>query len=323
MLKDTPLPVLTGRNKADSFDSYSVAFPSIFRENKEIFLYYTGSPNKRWSFASIGVACSKDALNFTREGDSILIDQSLSDFACEAVTPAVARVGSNYYMVLSGRKYRHNRRVLGIAYSDDPKGPYRLIKKLHEPKEPWEGFSIDNGSTLIKEEKDVLILYYSNCAPSLTDFITRKPSRRNMGLLKIKIKGTDPRSIELLYPETNPVSTLCGNLGEWNESIFCPGYLSYENNGILFFAASRYSKKPTPQSIGYAIVDSPYINRVIGKPERLVDQTNFELEGGPTFSFDSPSPLMIEDEKILLFYSVMDRQIHSWKIVRNTIELQA
>jgi len=321
MLKDAPQTVLVGR-KAGTFDSYSVAFPSLFRENKEIFLYYTGSPDRNWSFASIGVAWSKDGLNFTRKRDSILMDQFLSDFACEAVTPAVARVRSDYFMVLSGRKHRYNRRVLGIAHSDEPKGPFTLIKKIHKPIEPWEGFSIDNGTTLIKEEEDTLILYYSNCAPSLTDFILRKPFRRSIGILKIKIRGADQDSIETLYPRTNPIISLSGDIGEWNESVFCPGYLLNNDNRNLFFAASRYTAKHSLQSIGYVTVDSPYIRRVIGKPKKLIDHTNFKLKKGTPLAFDSPSPLTIGDGKIFLFYSVMDRRIGSWKIMRNTIELK-
>ena len=43
-LEDYPPIVLDGR-RTKGFDSYSVAFPCVFKENKDIFLYYTGSPD--------------------------------------------------------------------------------------------------------------------------------------------------------------------------------------------------------------------------------------------------------------------------------------
>lgn len=317
-LEDSPQVVLAG-TMDERFDSYSVAFPSIFREGKYLFLYYTGSPNRKWSFASIGVAKSVDGLDFERAAGPIIANQSSSDFAFEAVTPAVARVGSDYFMILAGRKHRYNKRVVGIAHSDTPEGPFTLIKQIRVPAETWEGFGIDNGTTLVREDEDTLILYYSNCAPSLTGFFVRKMFRRRIGLLKIRIGGTAPDSIRVLYQKTNPIEALHGRAREWNESVFCPGYLSNAGTDVLFFAASRYSRKPWIQSIGYAVVASPYLDELLCQPMKLVEQADFGSDPDLVLGFDSPCPYVIEEGRMFLFYSVVDRRTNSWKIMRNTI----
>lgn len=315
-----PNLVLAGRNDG-AFDSYSIAFPSVIKDGKEIFLYYTGSPDKNWSHTSIGVAWSKDGIIFTKATDSILKDQSSSDFAKEAATPAVTKIGSNYFMVLSGRKRRYNRRILGIACSDNPMGPFSLIKNLRKPEEPWEGFSIDNGTTLVKEDENTFFVYYSNCAPTLSDLMLRKTLRRRIGLLRVKIDGVSLASIHAEYLNSNPVVGLKGDVGDWNESTFCPGFFSDRGNNFFFFAASRYSVKPPYQSIGYATVSSPLIHNVIGQPEKLIDGTVFNLDKDAAIAFDSPSPIKINHE-ISLFYSTMNRRTNRWQVVRSTISLE-
>lgn len=321
-LADNPQVVLSGSNRPGNFDCYSVAFASLFQENGEYFMYYTGAVDKHWSYASIGVALSRDLSEFNREGSSIMGNQEDSEFSYEAVTPAVTKLNSNYYMIFAGRKHRYDHRSLGIAWSDDPLGPFNIIGTLYKPSMSLEGYSIDNGPTLIKLQKDELLVYYSNCAPTLKSILLRRPLIRKIWLLKIKIRGTTMNSIEIL--QRRKTIQLNGSFGCWNESVFCPSYLSYRGRGILFFASSTYSLKPTPQFIGYAVVDSPYVMRIISRPSVLFsaeDMQDFAIHATKVIGFDSPCPIMCKSEKIILLYFILDRENNRWAILKSTLHV--
>ena len=323
---DNPQLVLVGSDNINSFDCYSVAFPSLLEEDGEFFLYYTGAADKNWSFASIGVATSKNLFEFRKKEFSIIEDQKNSKFSYEVVTPAITKIKSKYYLIFAGRKHRYDHRVLGIAYSDDPAGPFKIIDTMYKPSADWEGYSIDNGSTLIKLNEDELLIYYSNCAPSLKNIILRKPFIRKIGLLKIKIRGTKKNSIEVFSSKT-PV-LLNGPIGSWYESVFCPGYI-YDRDSdksYLFFASSTYSKRPITQNIGYALIDSPYLMHRIGEPSQLLSAEDLQtLFDKKNLGFDSPCPMSHphEEGKIVLFYSILDRSTNRWSILRNILRINA
>jgi hypothetical protein len=318
-----PQIILRGSDKPDSFDRYSVAFSSLLQENGEYFLYYTGAIDKYWSYASIGIAKSKDLSKFKKKKNPIIEDQEKSGFSHETVTPAATRVGSRYYLIFAGRKHRFNRRVLGIAYSDDPSGPFKIIGTLYKPSMDWEGYSIDNGPTIIKLEENELMVFYSNCAPSIKSLLFRKPFIRKIGLLKVKIRGTKKDSIEV-FPSKTPVP-LNGSIGSWHESVFCPGYIYDQdsNKSYLFFSSSTYSKRPITQYIGYALIDLPYMMHHIGEPFQLLSAEDLQpFFDKKNLGFDSPCPIKSpHDEKIILFYSVLDRNANRWSIFKSTFKV--
>jgi hypothetical protein len=320
----TPQLVLTGSNKKNSFDYYSVAFPSLLEEEGEFFLYYTGAANKNWGFTSIGVATSRNLFEFRRKNGSIIEGQKNSKFSYEAVTPAIIKVKSKYYLIFAGRKHRYDHRVLGIAYSDDPAGPFKIIGVIYKPSVDWEGYSIDNGSTLVKITEDEFLIYYSNCAPSLKNIILRKPFIRKIGFLKVKIKGVTSNSIEV-FSSKNPVS-LNGPIGSWTESVFCPGYLhGLSNENYLFFATSTYSKYPISQYIGYISVDSPFLTYFKSQPFKILSAKDIqEISNIKYVGFDYPCPINDPHKKgkIILLYSVLDRTTNQWSIFRSILEVK-
>jgi hypothetical protein len=305
--------------KNDHFDSYSIAFPSVYKEDEQIFLYYTGAPDRKWSFASIGVAWSKDGNNFSKASDCILVSQHSSFLAREAVTPAVIKIGSNYFMVVSGRKYRYNHRIIGLAVSDDPKGPFNLIKILYLPTDLWEGYSIDNGTTLVKTSDKSFLVYYSNCAAGIRDIFLRKTIRRCIGILEVEVNGLSAIEISVKRLTSGPIVVLNGKKGDWNESVFCPGYFSNSSCSVLFFAASKYSSKPAFQSIGFISVDSPRLGGVLSVPKQIINGSKFTETLEP-IAFDSPSPLQVDENHLLLFYSIKTKT-QSWQIMSSVLEI--
>jgi hypothetical protein len=306
-----PKIVLSGRSEKDAFDAHSVAFPGIYKEAGTTYLYYTGSPDRKWSSASIGVAWSTNGESFERCSNSVILNQSSSDFSWEAVTPAVVKFEANYYMILSGRHRRHNRRALGVAYSSSPKGPFSIIKTVHAHTEQWEGYSIDNGTTIVKVGGNKFLFYYSNCALSFVDTLLRRKLKRQIGFIELAIDDSQ-HEIEITTRE-GPLLGLNGVENSWNESIFCPGYVQLEHKGLLFFASSTYSLGHIPQAIGYAFVDSPKISRILSSPMMLIGPSAFGYSPLSVLAFDSPSPLL-SGNQIDLFFSIMDRQSGDWKM---------
>jgi len=317
-----PQFVLGGSNKINSFDCYSVAFSSLLKEDGDFFLYYTGATDKNWSFASIGVATSRNLFEFKKKEHSIIENQKNSKFSYEAVTPAITKVKSKYYLIFAGREHRYDHRVLGIAYSDDPAGPFKIIDTIYKPSMDWEGYSIDNGSTLIKISDDEFLVYYSNCAPSLKNVVFRKPFIRKIGFLKVKIRGATSSSIEV-FSSKNPIP-LNGPIGSWTESIFCPGYLhGISNENYLFFTASTYTKHPIPQYIGYVSVDSPFLTYFKSQPFKILSVKDIQVISNIRYmGFDYPYPMSNphEERKVVLFYSVLDRATNRWSILRSVLE---
>lgn len=307
------------------FDSGAATFATVFvdEENPDtVYLFYTGAEDANWSRTSIGVATSRDRINFRKadELNPIIEDQRGSFCSKEALTPAVTRVGSHFYMVLAGKSLSRKGRRLGIAYADDPRGPWRIIGELIRPKKYWEGNDIDLGPCITKINESELIVYYSNTSSKwpLNVLFGSRFLQRKIGILKLKI--TSPSSIEAYRYEGNPLKHLNGPKGSWNEWLFCPGYLKIQDVHYLFPAASTYSigfphKQYGKQYIGMVSDSSPYFQ----KPQQisiLIDGPTEKNKIIPTIkreiALDSPCPLLRKN-KLFLYYAVMDRADRIWK----------
>jgi len=303
------------------FDNGAATFETIFVDEEDpgtTYLFYTGAEDTQWSHTSIGLATSKDGINFRKadELNPIIGDQRGSFCSKEACTPAVTRVGNHFYMILTGSPSSRKGRRIGIAYADDPKGPWRIIGELIRPKKYWEGNDIDIGPCIAKISESESIVYYSNASNKLPLSLLFGPRflLRKIGVLKLRIKS--PSSIEAYRYEGNPLKHLNGTKGSWNESLFCPGYLKIQDVHYLFPTTSTYSiGSPYKQSIGMVTDSTPYFQ----KPQQISILIN-----GPTekkkiipairseIALDTPCPL-VRENKLFLYYAAMDRADNIWK----------
>jgi len=314
------------------FDAGASTFICAFIDQEDpdtTHLYYSGAKDTKWSHAAIGLAVSEDHKQFRKIKEvNPVIEGSKGQFnSKESVTPAVVRISNYYYMFFAGStsssKLLPYGRKIGIAYADDPRGPWEVLGVIAKPERYWEGWSIDIGPSIVKlSEKEVLV-YYSNVNNKrpFNMIIGPKYCFRSIGILKVKIKSS--RSIEVLKYEGNPLKHLNGSRGNLNESLFCPGYLSINKKHFLLPSMSTYSiGSPYRQYIGLVSDDTPYFKHA-KTPSILIDGPAEKKEIIPDVSseiaLDTPSPINRED-KIYLYYSVMDRNHGIWKTALSIID---
>lgn len=316
------------------FDQKGASFGSFFVDKDDpetIFLFYSGSKNNKMIGASIGLATSSDRLNFRKEGKNPILIGSPSSFChIQAVAPVVMKLHNRFYMILSGKPSLGSSRRIGIAYADDPRGPWRIIGELIRPIRLWEGSGIDNGPSVVKIDNKTVLLYYSSItstkAYDLFTFLRRYPIRR-IGLLKIRIQGTSLSSIETLRYAGNPLKHLNGPRGSWNESVFCPGHIKMDGTHYLFPTASTYSVGfPYKQYLGMAKSNSPYFHKNATQITKLIDGPKEKSKIIPNIkseiALDTPAPYFdTEKRKLFLYYSVADRANEVWKIALTTFDL--
>lgn len=298
----------------------------------KVFLFYSGVPDVRWSHGAIGLAISNDGFNFRKIGDNPVIEGSNDLFyAREAVFPAVVRVRNRFYMVFTCRSLHKSPRLLGIAYADDLKGPWKVICRLIKPSYAWEGNNIDNGPGIAHLSVDTILVYYSSLSRRITfrDIVAKGFRRlrtpfpyfyftRRIGILKVKIRGTTRSKIETLRHVDNPLGHLNGPRGSWNESLFCPGYMSFEKTHFLFPAASIYSSYPAKQYIGFAASANPFFPVDGTSIRKLIDGSAEKKQIMPDsigeIALDTPIPISRSNgDENYLYYGVMDRKDGVWK----------
>jgi len=314
------------------FDQCGASFGSVIADPdnpKNMFLFYSGTRNINWFRSAIGLATSTDGLSFKKVDNNPLIEGPQKSFChAEALTPAVVRVNNRFYMIFSGRPSGWSPRRLGVAFSDDLKGPWNILGELIKPAYPWEGRGIDNGPSIVKLDDEMILVFYSNTSSSLLRKIFRGYRIRRIGLLKIRIRGPSMHNIEVYRSQFNPLRHLNGTKGSWNESLFCPGYINLQGAHYLIPAASTYStKRPYKQYIGITPSSDPSFSKITSPIEKLID--------GPTeknaiipqikseIGLDTPSPFLKSDEeKLSIYYSVVDRADEIWKIALTTFDFQ-
>jgi len=319
------------------FDKGATAMGSIFLnigDTNKWYLFYTGAVDTKWSRTNIGLATSKNGIEFVKNSEDPLLEADHGHFPCtQALNPAVVRVNNRFYMIFSGKFVSTSSRKLGIAYADDPKGPWQTIGELIKPTYFWEGRNIDNGCSVVKLDDETLLLYYSSLmSPKTYDvfsFLRRYPIRR-IGILKVRIHGTSPSEIEAMRFSGNPLKHLNGHKSSWHESVFCPGYVKLNNTHYLFPAASTYSVGfPYKQYIALVTSCSPYFNpQETSKPAKLIDgpleKTKIIPDIKGEIALDTPSPYFdAENNKLFLYYSAADRVNGIWKTALTTFDLTA
>ncbi|MDH5459798.1 MAG: family 43 glycosylhydrolase, partial [Candidatus Bathyarchaeota archaeon] len=264
---------------SSGFDRCSVDFGSIFIDENDhdtIFLFYSGTRDAQRSCSAIGLAVSNDAFNFRKiSGNPILEGNSQSFNHRETLTPAITRVGNRFYMVFSGRRSSNKSRRIGIAYADDPKGPWHMLGEILKPTRLWEGIHLDNGPTLVKLDETSFLIFYSNLASNskldVFAFLRRYPIRR-IGIAKVRIRGPSLSQIETYKLSTSPLKHLNGARGDWNESVFCPGYFQVNGMHHMVPAASTYSVGfPYKQYIGIASSEALFFDKTNTYIEKLID----------------------------------------------------
>jgi hypothetical protein len=339
-MKDKPIR-LSGKThhgivldvSSSGFDRCSVDFGSIFVDENDpgtIFLFYSGTRDAQWSHSALGLALSNDAFKFRKISDNPILEGNSQSFNHrETLTPVITRVGNRFYMVFSGRRSSNKSRRIGIAYADDPKGPWHILGEILKPTHVWEGVHLDNGPALVKLDETSFLIFYSNLDNSQFDifaFLRRYPLRR-IGIAKVRIQGPSLSQIEVYKLSTNPLKHLNGARGDWNESVFCPGYFQLNGMHYMVPAASTYSVgSPYKQYIGIASNNTAYFNKACTNIEKLIDGPSEGSEIIPNIKsqicLDSPSPLLIKEKnKLFLYYSIADRTDYVWKIALTTFDL--
>jgi len=319
------------------FDKGVASFCSIFVDEdypRTLFLYYAGGQNERMINSAIGLAVSKEGIQFEKVGRDPVFSAPIGSFChMQAQTPAVTKLDNRFYMVLSGKPSLDSPRRVGIAYADDPKGPWNLIGELIKPAQFWEGNGIDNGPSIVQLDNETILLYYSSITSTrsydIGAIIRRYPIRR-IGLLKIRIRGTSPHKIEAMRFSGNPIKHLNGPKGRWNESVFCPGCLKLNDMYFLFPSTSTYSVGfPYRQYIGATTSNSPYFHpQETSKLTKLIDGPSEKNKILPNIkgeiALDTPSPYFDADRnKLFLYYSAADRADGIWKTALTTFDLTA
>jgi sucrose-6-phosphate hydrolase SacC (GH32 family) len=338
--------IILNNGDENDWDSGGTAFGSIFVDKddpKKIYLYYTGANNRNWeehAHCAIGLSTSSDGIHFRKLQDNPILEGPSGSFCVkEALTPAVAKLNNKYYMIFSGKPHAKARRGIGIAYADDPKGPWEILGQIIKPKESWEGYEIDCGTCIIPQGNSILF-YYSNClatrsqaiinwfrSPSFTPplrFIsTFKPriryTVRRIGIGKVEVVSKNASKMRVSRFPGNPLQHLNGKVGSWNESIFCPGYLKLSNKHLLFPTTATYSIGfPYKQYIGVVESTNPFFNKnESGKMRVMIDGPKDKKYIMPSIkseiALDTPSPLL-RNGKLYLYYSVMSREKRVWKI---------
>ena len=316
------------------FDQGVASFGSVFVDEDDpqtLFLYYAGGQNDRMIHSAIGLAVSENGFKFRKEGSGPVFAATSGSFCyIQAITPVVTKIRNRFYMILSGKPSIDSSRRIGIAYADDPKGPWHIIGELIKPAHLWEGNGIDNGPSIAKLDNETILLYYSSITtPKSYDigtFLRRYPIRR-IGILKMRIRGTSRSSIEAMRFSGNPLKHLNGSKRSWNESVFCPGYIKLNDTHYLFPASSTYSVGfPYKQYIGMVSGDSPYFPKATSQTRKLIDGPSERTRIIPNIkgeiALDTPSPYLdIKKRKIFLYYSVADRASEKWKIALTTFNL--
>jgi len=319
---------------SSGFDRSSVNFGSVFVDKDDprtTYLFYSGTQDAQWSRSTIGLAVSKGASNFQKVGDNPILEGDSHSFNhMEAFTPATTRVGNRFYMVFSGRASPRASRKIGIAYADDPKGPWHVIGEIIKPTSLWEGAHLDNGPTLVKLNETTLLMFYSNLTTrsklDIFTFLRRYPIRR-IGIAKVRIRGPSLSQIEAYKLPMNPLKHLNGVKGSWNESVFCPGYFQQKRVHYMIPAASTYSEGfPYKQYIGIVSSNTRFFSKSYTQIEKLIDGPSEKSQIIPNvtseLALDSPSPLIGEEQdKLFLYYSVADRADYVWRIALTTFDL--
>lgn len=319
---------------SDGFDRCSVDFGSIFIDKDDpntIFLFYSGTQDAQWTHSAIGLAVSDDAFRFQKVNSNPILKGDSNSFSHhEALTPAVTRVGNRFYMVFSGRRSSKVSRRIGIAYADDPRGPWRMIGEILKPTSMWEGIHLDNGPTLVMLDETTFLVFYSNLTTrsklDIFAFLRRYPIRR-IGVAKIRIRGLSRSQIEVYKLSISPLKHLNGPRGSWNESVFCPGYFRLNQMHYMVPAASTYSVGfPYKQFIGIVSSNDQKFSKSHTHIEKLIDGPSERFKIIPNIksqiALDSPSPVLMQDRgKLFLYYSIADRADYVWKIALTTFDI--
>lgn len=339
---------------AKGFDKGAATFGTVFVDEDDantMYMFYSGAQDSMWSRSAIGLATSQDGLKFRKVGKEPALEGTPSSFCYkEALTPAVTRMNNRFYMVFSGRRSDESSRRIGIAYADDPKGEWHIIGELIEPLLAWEDRHIENGPSIVKLNDETVLLFYSNVSFSGLDVLTfvrqllfhrkirlssldvrtflRRYMIRRVGILKLRIRGPSRSDIEALRFYGNPLKHLNGPKGSWNESLFCPGYFCFQGRHHLIPATSVYSGGfPYKRYVGLVASGSPYFSKTMPSCEKLIDgpleKRLLMPEINGEISLDSPSPyLSCNEDKLFLYYSVMDQFNNVWKTALTTFNLR-
>ena len=318
-----------------SFDSGGSTFGCAFVDEQDsdtTYLYYSGSEDKKWSHAAIGLAISYDGQQFKKLSKlNPIIDGKTDEFnSSESLTPAVVRLRNRYYMFFAASRSRSmflaHRKRIAVAWADDPTGPWQTLGVIAKPEMYWEGWGIDLGPSVVKLNEGEVLLYYSNSSNKkpLDTILGPGYWYRSIGILRVKINS--PKSVEALKYQGNPLNHLQGGRGSPSESLFCPGYLWLEGKHWLLPTMSAYSVGfPYRQYVGVAWNDDPYFggSRIVSV---IIDghaEKESVLPGAVgELALDTPSPVLRGD-KLYAYYSVMDRHDGIWKTALSIIDQES
>jgi len=290
---------------------FPFGFSSVYKESEsELYLYYSFRKGNSMP-SSIGVAFSKDGVRFTNLSISVLVHQKQFKLF-HIATPAVTKINSLYIMVFSGRTGKFDPLSIYLAISKQPQGPFIIIGRLLKPNIIRESFWVDNGPGIVHLGKRKLLIYYSNTMKTPFDFI-RGYIKRKIRCLEITIDSINPFSFRTrrLYVLNN----LNGKRGEWNESLFCPGYIEYKGRHYLFPTAGVYSIRPFPsQSIGLFESSNPLFLECTSKMQLIdggLERKKIYPRCKGEIGLDTPSPVIINND-LFLYFSITDRTEGRW-----------
>jgi hypothetical protein len=280
---------------------------SVLQSYGVTYLYYTERDAK-----NIGLAFAHDGKTFKIINKQLLSPNDLK--LSYVATPAVTKIGKNKYLMIFSASSILSTISLYYAISDKPEGPFQVLGKVIKPSILIEGPSVDNGASITNFEDRKFLFFYSNTYKNIFDFIRGSVVIRKVYACIITLDG------ERILRRNSFLMKLNGDIGTWNESVFCPALLKSRRGNFLFFAASRYSSFPYYQFIGYTF--SP--TAITTKEPKILISSIKEKEFFVTkdhLALDMPSPIEKDDE-LLLYYSILDRAFPGqWKTALSIYEI--
>ena len=219
------------KTTSNPIDKSSTSDPYIFCENG---VYYMYNASKDQGFF---VRTSSDCKNWSTK-TSVYVRYTSSFARCDFSAPEVYEYIGKYYLVYSARKDSSSDYCIGIAVADNPKGPFRDLKRggaLYAPN-----CSVSDPS-LFFDNSGSVYLYFTKCVAD------------SYGT-GINICGIEVSS-DLSYTRGNAVTIAVASEG-WEEGVIESPSVVYKNGAYyLVYSAGNYCNET--YRVGYAIAKSP------------------------------------------------------------------
>ena len=211
---------------------------------------------------------SPDLISFERDKALKKAKWVMGDYWAPEVWPWQGR----WAMLFTGRwKQNHSLRV-GIAFSDNPEGPYE--DPLGEPLFDF-GYAAIDGTLVVDDDGAPYLIYSRDCSENVVE------GRHESHLCGVRLAEDLMSVVGEPVPLTAPDAeweTASGDY-RWNEG---PAVLKHDGRYYLFYSANYFASKE--YGLGVAVADAPlgpYVKQANNPILRWVEEDGEVLVSGP------------------------------------------